>query len=466
MNDFDFEFENIEAREQHVELKPSAIPYLRAWVSQNKEQLPSGLQLRCLGILTKAPERILVEWIRVNVLNSSAQQALAPRGLRQSRARCLDSNPRYHKGQGHISKPKPFECTNRCGQSFLRKGDWDRHERLNFEEWKCPKCPEVLSRWNHLHNHLKRAHKSEENRRNVQPHHFLKVQQRPCGFCGCSYVDWRQWLSHVAAHFEGKLLGGVRHVSEWNENLQPVVEGQERPGSDMDLAVDFCDSQLGSFMNGAGYSPFSPSNNPESFGGNAEGYEIYCPQIAYFCKKTLFGMGFDTRRNSIPKDFAITVKGDITTINYSDQGHRDEKPPPSTVAEMRYNSSYQPFLGNIVQDEEDCSLVPSMTMPGITRRLGVRFETHSESSMSTSCGDVSSVLSHRANPGVQWFAGAMPRSRDFHRHSNRYIMDSYYLGRDSTEDPWTVCTPPRQMRTLDEVKVSFFKTTCFRMSRL
>lgn len=110
-NDFDLEFEDVEAGEQPIELKPDAIPYLLVWISQNKGQLPAGLQLRCLEILTRVPEKILLEWIRVNAPNSSAQRALAPGNLRQYRARCLDSNPRYHRAQGQVGKSKLFECT-------------------------------------------------------------------------------------------------------------------------------------------------------------------------------------------------------------------------------------------------------------------------------------------------------------------------------------------------------------------
>lgn len=301
----------------------------------------------------------------------------------------------------------------------------------------------MLSRWNHLHNHLKRIHKSDENRRNVQPHYFLKAQQRPCGFCGCTYVHWRQWLSHIAAHFEGKLPRGVRRMSEWKETLHPFAEVQEPSDSEIHLAVEQdefkFELEFGSFTNGADCGSFFPSNNPESFGDNADGYNMYCSQATHMYKGAiivLFTTDLDARTNLIPKGLATTIREDITTINYSCRDHRDEKPPPSTVADMRNGSSHKSFLGNITEEEEEGAPMPPMPILGI----GIQSEANSESSIS-SCGCISCVRSlQTTNPGVQMLPGTLPGNLESRGHLNRYRMDRYLKQKN---DPWTVWRPPK-----------------------
>ena len=131
--------------------------------------------------------------------------------------RCLKSGFRFRPRKSDSDEPKVFECTNQCGQLFCRKGDWGRHERLNFEEWPCPHCGKVLSRCEHLRAHFKDAHPVEKDISKYQKRVFLTARQRPCGFCGSTLTDWSAWLAHVASHFEEHREGGARAMSNWTD---------------------------------------------------------------------------------------------------------------------------------------------------------------------------------------------------------------------------------------------------------
>lgn len=235
---------------------------------------------------------ILLDWLRVNAPNLPEQHTTlflhtaATDSLGQYQPGCLNSNSRYRSGQDLLRNARLFECTNRCGQSFRRKGDWARYERLNFEEWKCPSCPEVRSRWSHLHTHLKKLHDSEGIGLKIQPHYFLTAQQRPCGFCARDFDDWRQWLSHVAAHFDGTLHGGARRMSDWKERFRPHAAQREHPASGIDTVVDSEQFGINSVTYSTGYGsspPLRPSKISAPFSESPDEYEVSCWRFGRAC---------------------------------------------------------------------------------------------------------------------------------------------------------------------------------------
>jgi hypothetical protein len=448
-NDFDIEFEETEGEQKHLELKSDAIPYLLAWSSQNNGQLPAGLQLQCLEILTGAPQMILVEWLRVNVLNLPAQHnthlhhTAATDDLGQYQARCLDSNSRYRSGQRLLRNSRLFECTSRCGQSFHRKGDWARHERLNFEEWKCPSCPEVRSRWTHLHTHLKKFHNSEGIRLRIQPHYFLKAQQRACGFCACDFDDWRQWLSHVGAHFEGTLHGGARRMSDWKEKFRPHVEQQQDPASGFDTVVDSEQFEFNSFTYGTGYHPFSPGNIFETFSGSPDGDKLPCQQLTRAHHKnevTPSSAAIHKQYCEMPNYISEAVKETYsTTVEDFIRCHEDERPPPNTAAEMQYGPSRNNYLDTIKEEEYDDFLVHSMAMLSVNGRVGVQSEDSFGSSNSswsgwagpTDCvGDLQKIY-----PAAPMAPGTVLRAPDPRRVLKRSILRRYM--EDKRDAPWS-----------------------------
>jgi hypothetical protein len=181
-------------------------------------------QLKALETLTEVPASKLSAWL---TRHGKALLAEPKPALNRAKVlsiaeelyfvRCLKSGFRYRPRKSDSDEPKVFECTNDCGQLFCRKGDWGRHERVNFEEWLCPHCGKVLTRCEHLRAHFRDAHPVEKDISKYQKREFLTARQRPCGFCGSTLTDWSAWLAHVANHFEERREGGGRAMSYWTE---------------------------------------------------------------------------------------------------------------------------------------------------------------------------------------------------------------------------------------------------------
>ena len=224
-NDFDAAFLQLEPRSDTESFDANAISYLSLWVAKNKSIHPPVKQLNALETLTEVPAWRLLAWLTRHGKALLAEQKLA---LTRAKVpfvpeelyfvRCLKSGFRFRPRKSDSDEPKVFECTNQCGQLFCRKGDWGRHERLNFEEWPCPHCGKVLSRCEHLRAHFKDAHPVEKDISKYQKREFLTARQRPCGFCGSTLTDWSAWLGHVASHFEEHREGGTRAMSNWTEH--------------------------------------------------------------------------------------------------------------------------------------------------------------------------------------------------------------------------------------------------------
>jgi hypothetical protein len=223
-NDFDAAFLQLETGSDTEIADANAISYLSLWVAKNKSIRPPAKQLKALETLTEVPAARLLAWLTRHgrallaepkpTLNR-AKVSFVPEELYF--VRCLKSGFRYRPRKSDSDEPKVFECTNQCGQLFYRKGDWGRHERLNFEEWPCPHCGKVLSRCEHLRAHFKDAHPIEKDISKYQKREFLTARQRPCGFCGNTLTDWSAWLAHVASHFEESREGRGRTMSYWTE---------------------------------------------------------------------------------------------------------------------------------------------------------------------------------------------------------------------------------------------------------
>lgn len=151
--------------------------------------------------------------------------------IRPYRPRCLESKDRPPQKRVRSRDPKVFECTNRCGQSFpgRRKGDWTRHERVNFEDWICPECTRSLRRREKLCDHLKKSHGMEGASLDQYRRQFLAPSERPCGFCPAIFHDWSEWLRHVGGHFEGSNRSQRRKMSEWTERRNTQTNDNSDP---------------------------------------------------------------------------------------------------------------------------------------------------------------------------------------------------------------------------------------------
>lgn len=226
VNDFDTTFLELESLEQSITLDAYTISCLTLWVAKNKSVEPPAKQLRALETLTEAPGIKLLEWLNEHGKSLLVDAKTIPGYQKPSnfansnatyRVRCLETGFRYRPRQSDKNESNIFECTNQCGLDFQRKGDWCRHEKVNFEEWICPHCSKILSRREHLQKHLKDAHPAEQDSSKHQRRETLKASQRPCGFCRTILTTWTAWLFHVAAHFERHLEVGKRSMEEWTE---------------------------------------------------------------------------------------------------------------------------------------------------------------------------------------------------------------------------------------------------------
>jgi hypothetical protein len=226
VNDFDTAFAKLESLEQSVTLDAYTISCLTLWVAKNKSVKPPAKQLRALETLTNAPGTKMLEWLceHGNSLLVDAKTTPGyqkPSNFANTNAtylvRCLETGFRYRPRKSDRNESNVFECTNQCGLDFQRKGDWCRHEKVNFEEWICPHCSKILSRQEHLQKHLKAAHPAEPDSSKHQRRETLKASQRPCGFCRIILTTWTAWLFHVAAHFERHFEVGKRSMEEWIE---------------------------------------------------------------------------------------------------------------------------------------------------------------------------------------------------------------------------------------------------------
>ena len=235
-NDFDAAFLELDTCSDTENLDTNAISYLSLWVAKNKIIQPPLKQLKALETLTEIPASRLLAWLNRHGKALLAEQDPAPNRAKVHSVaeelyfvRCLKSGFRYKSRKSHSDEPKAFECTNQCGQLFCRKGDWGRHERLNFEEWPCPHCGKVLSRCEHLRAHFKDAHPVEKDISKYRKRVFLTARQRPCGFCGYTLTNWSAWLAHVASHFEELRADRGRTMSDWTEHrffdeVEPGIE--------------------------------------------------------------------------------------------------------------------------------------------------------------------------------------------------------------------------------------------------
>jgi hypothetical protein len=232
-NDFDIALRETGIAPGITEPNLRALSWLGLWISQNAGRLPPTKELKCLEVLAGVPGKELMSWLKQHVIVTSERhgsplQRVDDKGY--CRPRCLDSRPRKVQS----GEPKLFECTNRCGKTFARhrKGDWARHERINFEGWACYVCTDILTRKEHLQKHLKVSHDIQDIQDIKLENHkrqLLDSVDRPCGFCRRTFPTWSAWLVHVAAHFEGSIRGRKWKMSDWKERKSRALGTGKKP---------------------------------------------------------------------------------------------------------------------------------------------------------------------------------------------------------------------------------------------
>jgi hypothetical protein len=241
-NDFDVAFADSLPLALNEQPGQGAWPWLNLWTAQNPGRHPSKQESASLAVLTGAREDQITAWMEQYIgpaCPTPSDNGEAKKTLATHRPKCIDSRWRYRYRGPQEDATKIFECTCRCGQSFprQRKGDWARHERVNFEEWVCPICHGVLSRREKLRDHLRDFHGSRDALQERHRRLTLCSSQRRCGFCQRRLESWSEWLAHVGAHFEGLLPGGQKTIAEWKDDPSPEPE-LEAGGMDIDIDID------------------------------------------------------------------------------------------------------------------------------------------------------------------------------------------------------------------------------------
>ena len=223
-NDFDVALETVCEEGVPVVVSKQASDYLKVWRFHNDGRLPSKKHIKCLEGLTNTSGAVLVQWLNRHSISPDGSNTLFhPMPSKSAgaggseRPRCLQSSFR-HQTQREADCSGMYPCTNRCGKTFDSKSNWDRHERINFEEWACEICTKVVSRKSHLQEHVKDQHKSNSKVSPEQRRELFASTRRPCGFCATVLESWPAWLRHVADHFEGAVPDGPRTMADWVEH--------------------------------------------------------------------------------------------------------------------------------------------------------------------------------------------------------------------------------------------------------
>jgi hypothetical protein len=220
-------------------------PWLHTWATTNPDRLPNEEELASLKSLSQLPETEIAAWVKQlaawlhqyvplemvpESIPAVAGMEETPRQMcvRRYRPKCRRSRRRFRYIEATRDETRALECTHGCGQSFDATGQWTRHERYNIEEWKCHECKFISSRKDKLLKHLRQHHGFRSAVRKFHCHQLLHPKTRPCGFCGKSFDNWPEWLTHVAAHFQGRITGGPWTMGRWNKAI--------------DIGFDFGDS--------------------------------------------------------------------------------------------------------------------------------------------------------------------------------------------------------------------------------
>lgn len=146
-NDFEVLFRHFDIPEDDQTLDVYAANHLALWIAKNRSIELSEKRLRDFEGVTAVPVPKLSRWLDLHGksllanANSRAPDRTDRRSLVKNvtyRVRCTTSEVRYRSRNADPNVTRVFhrifQCTKRCGQIFERRGDWSRHEKVNFEE--------------------------------------------------------------------------------------------------------------------------------------------------------------------------------------------------------------------------------------------------------------------------------------------------------------------------------------------
>jgi hypothetical protein len=316
-----------EATPNITQLNSDTLRYLELWMLLNPGRLPSTTNLKSIENLSHAPgkSKAMMDWLKNQVTvtlenNTPTNPRLAKllqRGdeAQQYRPKCVSSRQRKVRP----SEPKLFACTNRCGHTFLRKGDWARHERTYFEEWACHVCTKALTRKSHLQTHLKDSHDMQDIHLEKYKRELFAPIDRPCGFCGKGFSSWWEWLAHIGAHFEGSIRGKAWKISEWKERVPAAPQSNARSdlsytssnGGDVDQN-QYSDDGSGGNRGGNGVR-LAYSMQDIGAGGKPKNRPALPNQTSNHCHAYTASQEYVSRQEAVPQQ----ASNEATTIDHS-----------------------------------------------------------------------------------------------------------------------------------------------------
>lgn len=216
-------------------LQPGAAAMVHLWQSQNPNRSPNKAELKALKLLTRASS---IAILRVFLPNDLSAINIPPANTNPLPARpggrpdpentCVAKKRSLLPWNKPRDSKKMYSCTRKCGSTFAKKGDWTRHEQINYPQhsWFCPlSCLSIFGRKDKLRNHIRDVHKMNhetfdlDSTRAYHASQFLKL----CGFCGDSCASWLMWTEHVGKHFEDRIDGGPWEMSRWRD---PWIDDQ------------------------------------------------------------------------------------------------------------------------------------------------------------------------------------------------------------------------------------------------
>jgi hypothetical protein len=283
-------------------LTPAGEQMLSIW-HQTHQRMPMEGELVALSVVTGAAERAITYWLSCHRSppfpvpmtlpippssgSSSNNVPTTPTPTASSRKNTCNVKKRVPKPWNKAwDEEKPYSCLCRCGWTFTKKGDWIKHEKINFPEhtFHCPvpDCRSNFGRKDKCRDHIRKVHKISQTEQFDLDSRRTSVAQDHndrCGFCGHFCTSWQEWYDHVGAHFENRIEGGPWTMSMWRYPWIHDAEaghGDEGPddgndpdnGSNDDSEKDAEHETDYSFN---GYEGGGPSHGSKRGGGDSGG---------------------------------------------------------------------------------------------------------------------------------------------------------------------------------------------------
>ena len=241
-NEFDIAFEETNFTTTEPDLANRM--WLRTWMVTNPDRFPNKVELESLKTLSGLSESEITAWLSQHfsvpivpeseVIVIDAEHTPRQHCTPRYRPKCCRSQRRFRYIAETRDETRVLECTHGCGQSFDVTGQWTRHERYNIEEWKCHKCKFISPRKDKLLKHLRQHHSFHGAITKSHCRQLLQPEVRPCGFCLRQFDNWSEWLNHVAAHFQGRILGGPWTMARWNRAVDESFDLDDDEDDDDD----------------------------------------------------------------------------------------------------------------------------------------------------------------------------------------------------------------------------------------